>query len=68
VLLKYTSLLIEQKIDIWWNLSMRCLNVNVEIYKSSNDELIIEKLIIFLEHKYNIITYLISTLDYLQEE
>ena len=47
---------------------MRCLNVNVEIYKSSNDELIIEKLIIFLEHKYNIITYLISTLDYLQEE
>jgi len=47
---------------------MMSFDATTEIYKSSNDELISEKLSIFLEYKKNITKYLISTLDHLQTE
>ena len=47
---------------------MRILDAAINIYKSSNDELINEKSSIFLERKDNIIKSLISNLDDLEEE
>ena len=57
----------KQENGIFRNHSMKSSDVAVDIYNSSNDELISEKLSIFLEHKDNIIKYFISILDDFQD-
>ena len=47
---------------------MSSFDAAIETYKSSNEELTSAEFNIFLEHKFNIIKYLIEILDDLQEE
>jgi len=47
---------------------MRDIYAATETYNSSNEELIIENFNILIEHKNDILKYLISKLDDLQEE